>query len=185
MSFRSIPSLSLCLSLFCSATACSDDNDGDNEMNDMAGTEAGGGDESEGESDDDDNGSGGGGGGGSTDCTPPGFEDSPTLCQAGQYCADSTLANCEAGCLSNQNCSDDQGCEIPAGASEGVCVNQGSAVAEEDFCEKFLSCEPSATAALCGMVYAATNGECHQCFLAENCGDISDFDGACDDACGL
>lgn len=183
MSFRSIPSLSLCLSLFCSATACSDDNDGDNEMNDMAGTEAGGGDESEGESDDDGNGSGGGGG--STDCTPPGFEDSPTLCQAGQYCADSTLANCEAGCLSNQNCADDQGCEIPAGASEGVCVNQGSAVAEEDFCEKFLSCEPSATAALCGMVYAATNGECHQCFLAENCGDISDFDGACDDACGL
>lgn len=183
MNFRNIPSLSLCLSLFCFATACSDDNDGDNEMNDMAGTEAGGGDGGDGESDDGTNDSGGGGG--STDCTPPGFEDSPTLCQAGQYCADSTLAVCEGGCLSNQNCADDQSCEIPSGASEGVCVNQGSAVTEEDFCEKFLSCQPSATAELCGMVYATTNGECHQCFLAENCGDISDFDGACDAACGL
>lgn len=133
--------------------------------------------------------SGDGGGGldpGFTDCTPTGFEDTPTLCQPGQYCEDSNLAICENGCLSNINCAGDQTCQIPSGASEGSCANNGGGgVQLEAFCEKLLTCDPSGTMAQCEMVYAGTNDGCHQCIVDENCGDINDFEGACDDACGL
>lgn len=130
-----------------------------------------------------------GGGGldpGFTDCTPTGFEDTPTLCQPGQFCEDSNLAICENGCLSNINCADDQTCQIPAGEPVGSCANNGGGgPGLEAFCEKLLTCDPSGTMAICEMFYAGTNDGCHQCILDENCGDINDFEGACDDACGL
>ena len=132
-------------------------------------------------------GDGGGLDPGFTDCTPMGFEDTPTVCQPGQYCEDSVLAECENGCLSNINCAADQTCEIPTGEAVGSCANNGGGggVDVADFCEKLLTCDPSGTMAQCETVHTATNDGCHQCILDENCGDINDFEGACDDACGL
>lgn len=56
---------------------------------------------------------------GQTDCGGTGI-----ICQAGQYCADPTFGTCENGCLSNDNCSDDQTCDLDGG-SPGTCVNIG------------------------------------------------------------
>lgn len=123
---------------------------------------------------------------GFTDCTPMGFENNPTTCQPGQYCEDSNLAICEPGCLSNVNCAADQTCDIPSGQSVGACANDGpSGPTLDAFCMKLLTCDPTGTMEQCQTVYNATNAGCHQCIVDENCGDINDFEGACDDACGL
>ncbi len=45
-------------------------------------------------------------------------------CAAGQYCADSRVSNCTPGCLSDQNCADNQTCS-KTGADIGACVNTG------------------------------------------------------------
>lgn len=129
-------------------------------------------------------GDGGGADDGSSDCTPPGFEDSPTICPGGQYCSDSTLAVCENGCLSNANCASDQVCELPDGESVGACANVQAAVPESEFCEKFVVCS-GADAAACNMFFAGTSSECHQCILEENCSDINAFEGECDAECGF
>ncbi|MCA9636291.1 MAG: hypothetical protein KC420_09730 [Myxococcales bacterium] len=119
---------------------------------------------------------------GVTDCTPPGLPQ--VVCQAGQYCADSVLADCQNGCLSNDNCAADQTCEKAAGEDVGSCQNMGGAgPTEAEFCEKLLVCDPAGTMEQCSMVYKGTNETCHQCIVDGNCGDINN--GSCDAQCGI
>ena len=42
-------------------------------------------------------------------------------CHPNQYCANVTFSNCELGCLSNYNCSDDQFCIKEEGTDIGSC----------------------------------------------------------------
>lgn len=42
-------------------------------------------------------------------------------CQPGQYCVDPTFSECEAGCLSNENCAEDQRCVKGDGYDIGTC----------------------------------------------------------------
>lgn len=111
----------------------------------------------------------------------PDFE--PKSCQAGQYCADEKISDCQPGCLSNTNCADNQVCEKAAGADVGTCQNVTSPVGCEAFCEKLLACDPSGTQAECDQVCAMVNDACKQCILDNNCTGI--MDGACDVACDL
>lgn len=43
------------------------------------------------------------------------------LCQPGQYCDDPTFSECADGCLSNENCADDQRCVKADGTQIGSC----------------------------------------------------------------
>ncbi|MEC9442972.1 MAG: hypothetical protein VYE40_17900 [Myxococcota bacterium] len=42
-------------------------------------------------------------------------------CQPGQYCEDPTFSECIEGCLSNENCADDQRCVKSDGQNVGTC----------------------------------------------------------------
>lgn len=121
-------------------------------------------------------------GDGVTDCTPPGLPE--VVCQAGQYCADQTLADCQNGCLSNDNCASDQTCEKADGEDVGTCQNVGpGGPTLEEFCMKLLTCDPTGTMEQCTTVYNGTNETCHQCIIDGNCGDING--GSCDMDCGI
>ena len=45
-----------------------------------------------------------------------------SICQPGQYCADSTWGHCYLGCLSELNCTENQFCEKEPGEHLGICV---------------------------------------------------------------
>jgi hypothetical protein len=159
--------------LLMSACAGDDSGDSDGSGTGTATTSASGGDSSS---------TGGAEGDGVTDCTPPGLE--KVVCQAGQYCADQVLAECENGCLSNDNCTSEQTCEKAEGEDVGTCQNMGSAGPTlDEFCMKLLTCDPSGTMDQCTTFYNGTNEGCHQCIMDGNCGDIND--GSCDSSCGI
>lgn len=176
MRLRHVSTLFFSLALATTVVACDGDDEGSDSGSDNSGGTGGSGDSGD---------SGGSGMQGFSDCTPMGFEDTPTTCQPGQYCADPNLADCVPGCLSNVNCAADQSCSIPSGESIGSCVNDAASISEADFCMKLLTCDPSGTMEQCSTIYTATNATCHECIISENCGDINDFEGACDSACGL
>jgi hypothetical protein len=44
-------------------------------------------------------------------------------CQPGQYCVDPTFSECADGCLSNENCAEDQRCVKGDGTNLGTCQN--------------------------------------------------------------
>jgi len=55
-----------------------------------------------------------------------------TTCTAGRYCIDEVFGFCETGCLSNENCADDQVCDLDD-ASPGMCVNlEGTPIDTEE-----------------------------------------------------
>lgn len=58
---------------------------------------------------------------GMTECGFNVFENSTVECQPSQYCKDSTLNQCEAGCLSDMNCPGDEICTKESGRSVGTC----------------------------------------------------------------
>lgn len=121
---------------------------------------------------------------GVTDCTPPGLDE--VVCQAGQYCADSVLGQCENGCLSNDNCTSEQVCDKADGENVGSCQNTedtGSGPTEEEFCDKLLTCDMTGTMEQCSLIYTGTNEGCHQCIIDGNCGDVNN--GSCDADCGF
>ncbi len=45
-------------------------------------------------------------------------------CPPGQYCADPTFSECISGCLSNENCAEDQRCIKADGDNVGTCQNE-------------------------------------------------------------
>lgn len=49
---------------------------------------------------------------------------SETTCHPNQYCADDDWGDCELGCLSGENCTDDQRCEKESGEDVGTCVEK-------------------------------------------------------------
>lgn len=154
--------------------ACAGDDGDDSDGSDSSATTSGGG--SGGSS------TGGAEGDGVTDCTPPALE--KVVCQAGQYCADQVLGDCQNGCLSNDNCTSEQTCEKAAGEDVGSCQNTGpGGPSLDEVCMKLLTCDQSGTMDQCTTFYNATNEGCHQCIVDGNCGDIND--GSCDSSCGL
>lgn len=52
-------------------------------------------------------------------------------CQPGQYCDDPTFSECVDGCLSNENCAEDQRCVKADGTQIGACQNKGKHPATE------------------------------------------------------
>lgn len=78
------------------------------------------------------NGTGGSGTGGSgagrTGITPCGnFPDQVAKsCQASQYCQDEGFSKCAAGCLSDNNCTENQTCIKAGGANEGTCQTKST-----------------------------------------------------------
>ena len=132
-----------------------------------------------------------GDGDGAEGSTPCGmFGNDPVTCSAGQYCADSVLALCENGCLTNDNCASDQTCIKADGEDVGSCQNNDDpdppdpeGPTEAEFCEKLLVCDMSGTMEQCSIIYTGTNVTCHQCIIDGNCGDING--GSCDVACGI
>jgi hypothetical protein len=50
-------------------------------------------------------------------------------CQPGTHCVDPTFSECAEGCLSNENCAEDQRCVKRDGTNVGTCQNQGKAPA--------------------------------------------------------
>ncbi|MEZ4380534.1 MAG: hypothetical protein R3A79_04255 [Nannocystaceae bacterium] len=166
--------LGLCASAALLLPACAgDDSETDSNASDSATTSTSGGSTGS---------TGGEMGDGVTDCTPPGLE--KVVCQAGQYCADQVLAECENGCLSNDNCTSEQTCEKAAGEDVGTCQNTApDGPTLDEFCMKLLTCDPSGTMDQCTTIYNGTNEGCHNCIVDGNCGDIND--GSCDASCGV
>lgn len=70
----------------------------------------------------------GGSGAGRTGITPCGnFPDQVAKsCQASQYCQDEGFSKCAAGCLSDNNCTENQTCIKTGGANEGTCQTKPS-----------------------------------------------------------
>lgn len=100
----------------CFAVACGSSSDDSSGSNGSAGSGTGG--------------SGtGGSGAGRTGITPCGnFPDQVAKsCQASQYCQDEGFSKCAAGCLSDNNCTQNQTCIKAGGANEGTCqATQGA-----------------------------------------------------------
>lgn len=123
--------------------------------------------------------------GGQTQCGPdPSFS---VTCQAGQYCANQDLRDCQNGCLSNQNCASDQTCIIPTGESVGACQNNTNptptGATRDEFCGRLQACDPANYSdAFCDNFYAGTNAECHNCIAGANCANALDV---CASACGF
>lgn len=46
-------------------------------------------------------------------------------CQPGTHCVDPTFSECAEGCLSNENCAEDQRCVKRDGTNVGTCQNTG------------------------------------------------------------
>lgn len=80
----------------------------------------------------------GGGSGGSTSSTgssmgscdaAPGYTScsfsslTENCCQPGQYCEDASFEDCAIGCLSQENCTEDQTCDL-TGGPPGTCVSR-------------------------------------------------------------
>jgi hypothetical protein len=51
--------------------------------------------------------------------------DGTVYCQPGEYCEDPTFSDCKPGCLSNENCAEDQRCVKSDGRQVGACQNKG------------------------------------------------------------
>lgn len=103
--------------------------------------------------------------------TPCGnFPDSqPKSCQAGQYCADEIISDCQNGCLSNTNCASDQTCEKSAGEDVGTCQAVQGSTECAPVCAKLQACDPSITQAMCDQFCAGTNEACKTCVVNANC----------------
>ncbi len=50
------------------------------------------------------------------------------ICHPNQYCSSQTFANCSTGCLSNDNCTDEQRCFKQYNQDVGTCVDRGEDV---------------------------------------------------------
>lgn len=62
---------------------------------------------------------------GYTQCGDPYDPHYYEICQPSQYCYSSFLGDCSGGCLSEENCTDNQICAKEAGENVGVCVPAG------------------------------------------------------------
>ena len=60
---------------------------------------------------------------GYTPCGDAPDDTNTVICHPNQYCASQTFARCEEGCLSNDNCTDDQHCFKEYGEDIGTCVD--------------------------------------------------------------
>lgn len=52
------------------------------------------------------------------------ISDGTVFCAPGSYCVDPTFSECRPGCLSNENCAEDQRCVKADGSNLGTCQNQ-------------------------------------------------------------
>jgi len=138
------------------------------------------------------NGAGSGDGGSSGSSAEPGdrtgitpcgnFPDQVAkTCQAGQHCTDERISQCQAGCLTDNNCPKSATCSLET--STGICKNVAPApskVSCDDLCKHIQACVPSVTAAQCAQICAGYNDACKACLLNANC---SAPKSACDAEC--
>lgn len=185
----------------CMALACSGDDEGDDTSateqssggGDKGGGGTGGGDKGGGgDTGSGDTGAGGGGdtggggggdtGGGRTPCGNfPDLQDK--FCQAGQYCEDMTISSCASGCLSDNNCANNQTCAKEDGENVGSCQNKPGSVdaACDAVCAKMQACDPMVTAEQCNQFCAGVSSECRACVADANCADPEE----CWSVCGF
>ncbi len=65
---------------------------------------------------------------GYTQCGDPAKPKRYAICQPSQYCYSDYFGDCSLGCLSEDNCTENQRCEKPEGENVGVC-----AAVEDDY----------------------------------------------------
>ena len=96
------------------------------------------------------------------------------ICHPNQYCSSQSLAICRQGCLSNDNCTDEQRCVKDDGDDVGRCIDR-DAIAGDELGAGYTSCGDGLAETICHPNQYCDDpgrGQCELgCLSSDNCTD--------------